>query len=216
MKKITTLLLILLSTGVFAQVKGNIEFGFGVGYNTSSINSTAGDAYGYDYRSGYNVSAFTDFYFNDRWSLRTRVFFDRKGYDNELLVDENGNTANTDINLNYITIPVTANWHFGRKRNWYLNFGPYVGFLSGVKETRFDLDVKDEFNTTDVGLAVGIGVKIPLNDKFKFFIEYDYQGGFSDVFKQDTYNYYGYYGYASNNYTTNRGAFNIGINCLLK
>lgn len=215
-KEITLLLMALLSFSAYAQTKGNIEFGAGVGYNTSSIDATANGTYGYDYHSSFNLSVFSDFYLNDRWSFRGRVFFDRKGYNNEQVTDGFGTTRLTNVNLDYITIPVTANWHFGRKRNWYLNFGPYLGFLVGAKDTRFNQDYKNEFNNVDAGLAVGIGVKIPLNDKLKLFIEYDYQGGFSDVFKKDTYNDYGYYGYANNNYTTNRGALNVGLNFLLK
>ncbi len=215
-KKITLLLMALLPLGVYSQAKGNIEFGVGVGYSNSSLDATANDYNSYDYRSSYNVSVFADFYFNDRWSIRGRVFYDRKGYNNEELVDSEGYSAFTNVELNYITVPVTANWHFGRKRNWYLNFGPYVGFLAGVKETRYNVDIKENYNKVDGGLAFGIGVKIPLNNKFRLFIEYDFQSGFADVFKKDAYNYYGFYGYENNNYTTSRGAFNVGLNFLLK
>ncbi|MFP9098416.1 porin family protein [Flavobacterium sp. RHBU_24] len=213
--KITLLLLLISSFGAYAQAKGNIEFGIGTGYSTSNLDATANSNLNYDYRSSYNVSAFADFYINDRWSFRGRVFYDRKGYNNEQLTDADGFIFSTNVELNYITIPVTANWHFGRKRNWYLNFGPYVGFLAGVNETRFGVDLTDEFNNVDAGLAFGVGVKIPLNNKLRLFIEYDYQGGFADVFKNDI-DYYGYYGSENNNYTTSRGAFNVGLNFLLK
>ena len=99
-----------------------------------------------------------------------------------------------------------ANWHFGNKKNWYLNFGPYVGFLLDAKETQFDTDLKDYFNSTDFGLALGIGVKIPVSDKLKLFFEYEGQGGVSDIFKVNEFS----------RVTNSRSSLNIGLNFLLK
>lgn len=186
-----------------AQQKGNIEFGFNVGYNSTSVSD--GDAVrDPDYNRSFNFGASVDYYFSDRWSIKAKLIYDKKGWDNtSMLVDDF--YVITDIDTDYITIPVMANWHFGRKRNWYLNFGPYIGFLTNAKDTKLNLDLKDDFNTTDAGLAIGIGVKIPVGDKVKIFIEYDYQGGFSDVFKQNDYDAV----------TTMRGAFNVGLNFML-
>ncbi|MNX90255.1 hypothetical protein D3C86_1222980 [compost metagenome] len=111
----------------------------------------------------------------------------------------------TDINVDYITVPVMAGWHFGSKRNWYLNFGPYIGFLMSAKDTELDSDLKDSFNTVDGGIAFGIGVKIPVSDKLKFFIEYEGQGGIAEVFKNND----------GDQITNSRSAFNVGINFLL-
>lgn len=99
-----------------------------------------------------------------------------------------------------------ANWHFGNKRNWFLEFGPYVGFLLNAEESRFGTDVTDAFNTTDFGLALGIGVKIPLNDKLQLFFEYEGQGGLNDIFKQNDYS----------RVTNSRSSINVGLNFLLK
>ncbi|WP_116787950.1 porin family protein [Flavobacterium psychrotrophum] len=208
MKKLllTTLFAGLCSITAGAQAKGNIEFGLNVGYNSSSISTTEYRNY-FDSHSSFNVGMGADFFFNDRWSIKVKAIYDRKGYDNVYFTDSGTMvTFNANLKLDYITVPVMANWHFGRKRNWYLNFGPYVGFLVNAKETRFDQDLKEGFNSTDAGLAFGIGVKIPLNDKLKIFFEYDGQSGFSDIAKN---NYY------SNSYI-NRGAVNVGLNFLLK
>ena len=74
-----------------------------------------------------------------------------------------------------------------------------------AKETTFDTDIKDLFNTTDAGLALGIGVKIPLNDKLKLFFEYDGQIGLSELFKEND----------GDRITGSRDAFNIGLNFML-
>ncbi len=47
---------------------------------------------------------------------------------------------------------------------------------------KLSLDLKDDFNSTDFGLAFGIGYKFEINNNIKLYIEYDSQSGFSDVF----------------------------------
>jgi len=77
-----------------------------------------------------------------------------------------------------------ANWHFGRARNWYLNFGPYAGFLlNSSQPINSEENIKDAFNTTDFGFSLGIGVKFRLSDKVKLFLEDDEQGGFTNVLR---------------------------------
>ena len=185
MKKIFTTLLILFGfySLTFAQQKGSVDFGVNVGYNGSYVTETNSNVSS-DYVSGFNAGAYVDSYFSNSWSLKVKVNYDQKGWGNGFLDDGNGNSV-TGVNfkLNYITIPVLANWHFGRTRNWYLNFGPYVGILTGAKESTDDIDVKQVFNTTDFGLDLGIGVKIPLSNKAKLFFEYDGQGGVTNIFK---------------------------------
>lgn len=187
----------------YAQGKGNIEFGVNAGYNNSTItlNEYSGTP---DSRLSFNVGVSADFYFSDRWSLKAKAIYDRKGWDDELLFIPNLETGSTDIELDYITVPVMANWHFGRKRNWYLNFGPYVGFLISAKETRLNTDIKNEFKSTDAGLAFGIGVKIPVSDKVRLFFEFDGQAGTSEIFED------------SREASNSRSAFNVGLNFLLK
>jgi len=64
-----------------------------------------------------------------------------------------------------------------------LNFGPYIGVLLNAKETTDNIDVKDSFNSTDGGLAFGVGVKFPVTENIKFFVETDGQSGLVNIFK---------------------------------
>lgn len=98
-----------------------------------------------------------------------------------------------------------ANWHFGKKRNWYLDFGPYVGFLMSAEDTKFGLDLKDSFNSTDFGLNFGIGVKIPVSNKMKLTFEYEGQSGLSNIFKD-----------SDTNVLNSRSSLNIGLNFMMK
>jgi len=206
------LALLSLSAAATAQTKGNIEMGINGGVNFSSVTGTDYyyDYYGYggqtsESSTSFNVGVSLDYYFSDRWSIKVKGIYDRKGWDNGS-IEHNGDFYVTDYNLDYITVPVMANWHFGSKRAWYLNFGPYVGFLTNAKDARFDTDVKDRFKSTDAGLAYGIGVKIPVNSKLKIFFEYEGQTGLAEIYDVDY----------EDNFTTNRGSFNVGLNFLLK
>ena len=191
-----------------AQNKGKIEIGLNAGLNSSNASTGYDSA---DPSIGFNFGASADYYFSNRWSLKAKLIYDRKGWDNDLLrvsdqFDPVVRYASTDINLDYLTVPLMASWHFGNRKNWYLNFGPYIGFLMNAKETRFDSDIKESFNKVDGGLAFGLGVKIPVSDKFKVFIEYEGQGGMAELFKYNDYD---------DTIMNARSSLNVGINFLL-
>lgn len=201
-KIITVTLLIAFSVIGFAQKKGDVEFGINLGLNSSNVTS---EYLSSDTGTGVNLGFAADYFFSDSWSLKGKIIYDQKGWDNGLLY-VGVNRYNTNYNLNYLTIPVMANWHFGKKKNWNLNFGPYAGFLLSAEETAYNTNVKEFFNTNDFGLNIGIGVKFPLSNKLKLNIEYEAQSGFSDVFKDNN----------NKRIIGTRGALNVGLNFLMK
>lgn len=67
-----------------------------------------------------------DYYFNNRWSIRSGFSFDKMGS----ITNQNG--IKFEDKLNYISIPVNANWHFGSTRKWNLNFGLSPSFLTNA------------------------------------------------------------------------------------
>jgi hypothetical protein len=203
MKRLLTIGLLLAGLSVAsAQGKGKLEMGFNTGLNVAYISDDYGNS---NSHIGFNAAASADYYFSEAWSVKVRAIYDQKGFDDGIIYDgESGEGFFTNYKLDYITVPVTANWHFAPKRNWYLHFGPYVGFLMSAKDSRFGEDIKDDFNTTDFGLAVGVGVKIPLNEKFRLFFEYDAQAGITDIVKVE--------GFSET--TNGRYSLNVGINFL--
>lgn len=211
MKKIIVIITVVLgfSSSMIAQDKGKIEFGLNTGLNMSSITSGYNST---DSSISFNVGASADYYFSNRWSIKAILIYDKKGWDNDFIGIEDplGPTGvqyyRTNINVDYLTVPVLANWHFGSKRNWYLNFGGYAGFLIDAEDTTLKVDLKDNFETTDFGLALGIGVKIPVSDKLKLFLEYQEQAGLSEIFNNNQ---------NANTIRNSRSSFNIGINFLL-
>ena len=185
MKKILTTLSILLGiySASFAQTKTTSEFGFGIGYNSSTVSISETGQQNSSYGSGFNAGVSGDFYFSNRWSIKAKLSYDQKGWNNGFLSFNDGTVIEgVNYHLNYLTVPVMANWHFGRTRNWYLDFGPYAGFLLSANESSNSANIKPLFNSTDFGLAFGIGVKIPVSEKAKLFLEYDGQGGLTNIF----------------------------------
>jgi len=205
MKKIFTTLFTLLGflNLALAQQKSNIEFGLGAGVGYSFIYQENNNS---EIKLALNAGAFADYYFSDSWSLKVKAMYDQKGWsDGNIYVtdEDNGNQATirgVDFRLNYITIPVTAEWHFGRTSNWYLNFGPYVGFLTSSTSSIYVPDLKDNYNTVDAGISFAVGVKIPISRHQKFFIESDGQSGVTNIFK-----------YSDQSNQNLRQSINIGI-----
>lgn len=160
MKKLLTTLLVAAGfcTAAFSQTKGTTEFGINVGYNGATV--TAGNLTNTDYKSGFNAGISVEHYFSESWSFKTKLLYDQKGWDNGFF-----GTKTTNYSLNYLTVPLLANWHFGRTKNWFLNFGPYVSFLLDASESAGGQDVKSYFNSVDGGLDLGIGVRFPVAEK---------------------------------------------------
>lgn len=188
MKKFITLLFILtcVTSVCFAQRTrtGTTEFGFNIGYNSANV-SYSGTGDNSDNVSGLNLGFSAEYYFSNSWSIKGKLIYDQKGFGNGFVAFPDGSEIDgVDFHLNYLTIPVMANWHFGRTRNWYLHFGPYVGFLLDANESsNSGVNVKDFFHTADFGLDAGIGVKFPVSRHVKLFIEADGQGGFTNIFQ---------------------------------
>lgn len=201
MKKIFTFLLLAGSClTAFSQEKGNVEFGFNIGYNLATVQ--AGTETNSEYRSGVNIGGYADFYLSNSWSIKAKLTYDQKGWNSGTFTNLNtGDSYRTNFHFDYLTIPVVANWHFGRTKNWYLNFGPYAGFLLSANETAGKLDLKDYSTSVDAGLVFGMGVKIPVSSKVKVLLEFDGQAGFSDLVKDNQ-------GTTLKNYRT---AFNTGL-----
>jgi hypothetical protein len=208
MQKIFTTLffLVFISISVtYAQKQqGNFEFGINLGYNSSYV--TTNNGFNSTFISGFNAGVAGDYYFSEGWSVKAKVIYDQKGWGEGFITTSGGGQLNNvNYKLNYITIPLTASWHFTDSKNWCLNFGPYVGLLTSAKAggAANNLDIKQYLNSTDAGLALGVGFKIPISDNSNVFFEYDTQVGATNVVKptptDDT------------SYQLIRGSLNVGI-----
>lgn len=183
MNKIFTLL-IALPLFLNAQNKGDFELSIGGG--PSLAVGYGGDADGLRVRNASMWGVTGEYYFNERWGFKSGLIYDSKGAeaDEKLLFigSPPSGSFKDEVKLDYLFIPLYANWHFGPNRNCYLNFGPYVAFLLDAEMVSpLNFDVKDNVNSFDTGLGVGIGHKFDISDRAAIFIEYQGTLGFVKV-----------------------------------
>ena len=117
MKKIlfTAAIAVLSFNIINAQLdKGDFELGFGVGVNFSNV-AVGGDAENAsESRTTFNIGVSGEYYFSDRWGIKTKLIYDQKGWSNGFVFNEVTLEQTTkDFQLGYLTIPLMANWHFG-------------------------------------------------------------------------------------------------------
>jgi len=194
----------LLSTGLFAlgamlltnaqMDKGTFTIAPFVGLNLATY--TTAEDITYNVRSGATAGVMGDYYFNDRWSVRSGVVYNPMGAEDDF---------NNLDRLDYLTIPINANWHFGRNRGWYLNFGPAVSFLLNAEADLSDgttINIEDSVQSIDFALTLGIGYQFTLGPKTMLFVDYQGYGGFLDIVDVPD------FGIALQN---SRSAFNLGL-----
>jgi hypothetical protein len=192
MKKIFAVLLsaISLSTASFAQKKvlqdkGDITIGFTIGVNASLVsvyNANNSTTYGTtDTKAGINAGVEVESYFNTWWSFKAKALYDQRGWSNGFVTIGNA-TMPTDYQLHYVTVPLLAGFHFGTTRNWYLHAGPYISVLAAANTTTATrIDVKSSFNSIDAGVDGGIGIKFPVSDRARLFIELNVLSGVTTI-----------------------------------
>lgn len=175
----------------YAQIKekGTIEITPKIGFSTfNEVNegentcSTAGVAFG----------ATADYYLNNRWSLRSGLLFDKMGGKNAV---EGGTWEHK---LNYLTIPLNANWHFGSTRKWNLNFGFSPSFLLNAEVSGMEAP-ENVIESFQLGFTYGIGYKIKVNEKFGILLDWQGFAGITNINKV-----------TNDNIRNSGGSFNVG------
>lgn len=172
MKKIITCFLFSICSVSFAQnrEKGAIELTPLIGF--ASSNYVSNRPINNNPINSINFGVNGDFYFNNRWSLRSGLLFQSMG-------SETAFSPRLKDELKYISIPLNANWHFGSERNWNLNFGPSFSFLTSANTN--GTDIKNLVETFQLGLAIGIGYKITINEKIGILMDFQGFSGFTNV-----------------------------------
>ncbi|RXR24013.1 porin family protein [Flavobacterium stagni] len=164
----------LLLSGIVSNAQrrtgGDIELVPYIGYATSTLSGDYIDDL--DYRNSADFGVVADYYFNNRWSLRSGLQFQSMGAENQYFVDK----------LSYLSIPVNANWHFGSNRKWNLNFGLTPSFLLSADEN--GQDISSYLNSFQMGLTYGIGYKIEVSKKFSILVDWQGFSGMSDITKK--------------------------------
>ena len=125
-----------------------------------------------DTRFAFQTGVNLDYYFNDRWSLRTGLSYFSMGA--QSFFDQ--------LELNYLNIPINANWHFGSTRKWNLNFGITPGYLLNASSQ--DEDLEELFTSFQLAFSFGIGYKLEITKSFSLLIDYQRLFGLTNIVKE--------------------------------
>lgn len=110
-------------------------------------------------------------------SLRTGIAYERKGsVAHKQGFDYLGNPTGevkTRVNYNYLTIPILARATFGKNGQFFVNAGPYLGYLLRQSFVTKGNTSNNTLNNKelDFGFTTGLGFSVPYKTKYAFSFE---------------------------------------------
>lgn len=151
-----------------------LNFGAKAGVNFASIGGDESDDY--DGKTGYHLGLVAEYMLTERFALQPEILYSAQGAKGEESYSFEGEQGNyeVDLKLNYINIPLLAKYYV--TEGFSLEAGPQIGFLlsadydftetysfEGETETFTGTeDIKDDMNSIDFSLAVGLGYKLEM------------------------------------------------------
>jgi hypothetical protein len=214
MKRISLCIVCLLT---FSVISGSLsaqqfKLGFKAGTSIPNLRSSGSNeiSQGYESKVAQNIGVIADIGISEKLSIKTGFDFAGQGgirNGNQPVTDLPAQFAqmlpsgtylyanfNNEATLNYLELPLMAKMEWGSKLKYYVNAGPYVGFLlnaeqktGGNSQLFFDKNmtiplaiqgqplpaqsfdattkIEDDLRSTNLGLTGGIGFAYGLNQK---------------------------------------------------
>ncbi len=191
-KLLLSIILLIISLQNYSQ-NSKIKFGIQAGLNYSNfigyeipieINPLYSENAAFAFLGGLNF----EYQIKEKLSLKLELNYERKsqkGNNNIELTNFEGFTKSynftTKKNYDYLVLPIMLKYNFSKKNSFYINGGPFIGYLLKSNLTN-DLEKIDGLNNdsvettnlnnkTDFGLSIGLGKTIEINEKNSIFIE---------------------------------------------
>ncbi len=210
---VSVILIFLIPVTVFAGTNGqSVKIGIKAGTSIPSLRDDGNNEITRDYESKMagSFGLIADIGISGKLSIKTGLDYSGQGgvrdgqqpvtdlpvQFSQLLPQGSYIYANFNNNsvLNYMEIPIMVKLEWGNKLKYYLNAGPYLGFLLNAKQktsgsSQFYLDkngtmpltisgqplglqsfdantdIKDDINSTNIGMTGGVGLSFDLNKK---------------------------------------------------
>jgi hypothetical protein len=137
-----------------------VSFAVKAGLNIAQIFGPGSQAFNH---FGFSGGVKLDYQFSHHFSFDPELLYNMKGAARYPNLDK-GETYSFSVDLDYIEIPLLFNYHFGRRKNFSLEFGPSIGFLVRQKAYENGSPVNTTstgFNVYDISLAVGVNYYLP-------------------------------------------------------
>jgi hypothetical protein len=128
-----------------------------------------------------------EYQIKEKLSLKLELNYERKSQkgENIIKIRDNGFTESYNFtskkNYDYLVLPIMIKYSFSDKNSFYVNGGPFIGYLFksfGTNDlenidglNNGSVDTTNLNNKTDFGLSVGLGKIIDINEKNSIFIE---------------------------------------------
>lgn len=122
----------------------------------------------------FTLSMYAEFSITDNLAIQPEIMFSGQGFK---FIDDDGTgfTGELKQKLNYTNVPLLLNFYFSE--SFFLQAGPYVGFLNSAKENVtgtlgiFGGPNTDEFKSLDNGMIIGAHIR---SEKVTFGVRYLY------------------------------------------
>ena len=209
MKKSLLIFTLLTSFFAFSQ-SSKIKFGFQAGLNYSNYRGyTVPTAYSqfynespaFAYLGGINF----EYQMKEKLSLKIELNYERKSQKaaNNIYIRQNFDDPVQEYNFtskrhyDYLIVPILLKYSFTNKDSFYINGGPFIGFLLQSKYTNdlnvsgfgsSDVIITKNNKKTDFGLSFGLSKNFDLKNNKTFYIEIRENLGLNNTSKIDVWN----------------------------
>ena len=197
MKKLKTIFIILLLVVSNIAFTQRISIGIKDGINRSDIRfqyTDFNDSFYFgvnNIKGERNYGLMLNYQITNFFSIQSELYHSEKGFEFNLCTDMDGGGIFGNYKMNYITIPLLANFEIGKSFKLYGYGGLYISFLNSAKNQitvtstaspdfphyNHSYDPKSEFYKKESGALIGLGVKIPLCDNVRLLIDTRYETG---------------------------------------
>jgi hypothetical protein len=167
MKRVIFVCAVVLSS---VLVNGQVSFGIKAGLNNSTLGGDDADLSGKKSNTGFNFGVMAGIPLSSHFVFQPEIMYSA----NQGMEFRPTTTSETNYNLNYINIPLMLKY---KSMGFYGEAGPYFGFLTAgniktkTGSTTTENDIKDSFDGTDMGVALGTGYVMPSG--FGFGVRYN-------------------------------------------
>lgn len=176
-------LVILLFLGNLAMAQSHrFEIGLEGGPNLASLRGNDALKSHHHAIVGSSVGLLFQYNFSEVFSVHSGLGYERKGtLFSELQYDNNGialGEYEERMHFNYFNVPLLLQATLERKIQYFVNAGPYMGYLNRVVDiaSGYQLPETKTYTTNlykqvDLGLSTGIGLAVPIKQKFALAFE---------------------------------------------
>ncbi|ESU26958.1 hypothetical protein FLJC2902T_22980 [Flavobacterium limnosediminis JC2902] len=161
MKKVILTVATVFAFGFANAQDKQMSFGVKGGLNVATLT---GDVENVKSLVGAHIGGFMEYKLNDKFAIQPELLFSMQGAKSEFTFSDGFDTYNVEstVKLNYLNLPIMAKYYATEKLA--IEAGPQVGFLLSAKNEAEvsgfgseEVDIKDETNSIDFGLNLGLG-----------------------------------------------------------